>query len=114
MVPYEPARPLGGEPAPLGHLHPIGSRSPIPKVLSTMGSHGVEALLMGGQACVLYGAAEFSQDANFAVLASRENFDRLRHALDALQARVIAVPPVSAGSGRFEEDAARQGLADDS
>ena len=69
------------------------SRSPIPKVLSTMGSHGVEALLMGGQACVLYGAAEFSRDADFAVLASRENFDRLRHALEDLQARVIAVPP---------------------
>ena len=58
-----------------------------------MSSHGVEALLMGGQACVLYGAAEFSRDADFAVLASRENFDRLQNALDELQARVIAVPP---------------------
>jgi hypothetical protein len=28
-----------------------------------MRTHGVEALLMGGQACVLYGAAEFSRDA---------------------------------------------------
>ena len=44
------------------------SRSPIPKVLSTISSHGVEALLMGGQACVLYGAAEFSRDADFVVL----------------------------------------------
>lgn len=58
-----------------------------------MGGHGVEALLMGGQACVLYGAAEFSRDADFAVLASRDNFDRLQRALDELQARVIAVPP---------------------
>ena len=48
---------------------------------------------MGGQACVLYGAAEFSRDADFAVLASSENFDRLRGALRELQARVIAVPP---------------------
>ena len=69
------------------------SRSPIPKVLSTMDSHGVEALLMGGQAYILYGAAEFSRDADFAVLASRENFDRLRRTLDELQADVIAVPP---------------------
>ena len=43
---------------------------------------------MGGQACVLYGAAEFSRDADFAVLASRENFDRLQNALDELQARL--------------------------
>jgi hypothetical protein len=58
-----------------------------------MSTHGVEALLMGGQACVLYGAAEFSRDADFAILASRENFERLQNALDELQARVIAVPP---------------------
>lgn len=41
------------------------SLSPIPKVLSTMREHGVQALLMGGQACILYGAAEFSRDADF-------------------------------------------------
>lgn len=48
---------------------------------------------MGGQACVLYGAAEFSRDADFAILASPENLDRLRGALNELQAEVIAVPP---------------------
>lgn len=58
-----------------------------------MREHGVEALLMGGQACVLYGAAEFSRDADFAILASPENLNRLQGALDALQAEVIAVPP---------------------
>ena len=31
--------------------------------------HRVRALLMGGQACVFYGAAEFSRDTDFAVLA---------------------------------------------
>ena len=30
-------------------------------------------LLMGGQACVLYGAAEFSRDTDLAILASSEN-----------------------------------------
>lgn len=69
------------------------SLSPIPRVLSTMRERGVEALLMGGQACVLYGAAEFSRDADFAVLASSENLERLRGALDDLEAEVIAVPP---------------------
>lgn len=48
---------------------------------------------MGGQACVLYGAAEFSRDADFAILASPENLDRLSTALAELQAEVIAVPP---------------------
>jgi hypothetical protein len=69
------------------------SLSPIPKVLSTMRGHEVRALLMGGQACILYGAAEFSRDADFAVLASRENIERLREALADLRAEVIAVPP---------------------
>ncbi len=63
------------------------------KALSTMREHGVQALLMGGQACVLYGAAEFSRDADFAVLASPENLARLQGAMDHLQAAVIAVPP---------------------
>ena len=36
--------------------------NPIHKVLSTLSSHAVRHLLMGGQACVFYGAAEFSCD----------------------------------------------------
>ena len=47
--------------------------SPIGKVLSTFRKHRVRALLMGGQACILYGAAEFSRDVDVAVLASDEN-----------------------------------------
>ena len=58
-----------------------------------MRAHGVQALLMGGQACVLFGAAEFSRDADFAVLADPDNLHRLQAALDELQAEVIAVPP---------------------
>jgi hypothetical protein len=42
---------------------------------------------------VLYGAAEFSRDTDFAVLADPANFARLRKALDELQAGPIAVPP---------------------
>ena len=48
---------------------------------------------MGGQACILYGAAEFSRDTDFAVLASPANLARLHRALDDLRAEVIAVPP---------------------
>lgn len=49
---------------------------------------------MGGQACVYYGAAEFSRDTDVALLADPENISRLREALDALNAVVIAVPPL--------------------
>jgi len=58
-----------------------------------MRAHRVRVLLMGGQACVFYGAAEFSRDTDFAILAESNNLARLRKALDELQARVIAVPP---------------------
>jgi len=37
--------------------------SPIHRVLSSMRTHQVRYLLMGGQACVLCGAAEFGRDA---------------------------------------------------
>jgi len=49
---------------------------------------------MGGQACVLYGAAEFSRDIDLAILADPQNLARLRNALSDLQAEVIAVPPL--------------------
>lgn len=48
---------------------------------------------MGGQACVFYGAAEFSRDTDFVVLAEPGNLARLKRALADLQAEVIAVPP---------------------
>ena len=58
-----------------------------------MRAHRVRALLMGGQACVFYGAAEFSRDADFAILADAANLARLRKALAELQAEPIAAPP---------------------
>ncbi|MEI7733369.1 MAG: hypothetical protein WCO56_27610 [Verrucomicrobiota bacterium] len=57
-----------------------------------MAAHQVRALLMGGQACVFYGAAEFSRDTDLAVLADDDNWRRLLAALQALNAEVIAVP----------------------
>jgi hypothetical protein len=42
--------------------------------------HEVRHLLMGGQACVFYGAAEFSRDCDIVVVADNENLMRLiRH-----------------------------------
>jgi hypothetical protein len=48
---------------------------------------------MGGQACVFYGAAEFSRDCDIVIVADDENLNRLNAALSALQAECIAVPP---------------------
>ena len=78
--------------------------NPIRRVLSSIERRKVRALLMGGQACVLYGAAEFSRDTDLAILASPANFKRLSAALDDLRAHVIAVPP-------FESKYLRRGLA---
>ena len=38
-----------------------------------MAGHQVHALLMGGQACVFYGAAEFSRDTDLLILADPAN-----------------------------------------
>ena len=78
--------------------------NPIHKVLSTMRAYQVRCLLMGGQACILYGGTEFSRDVDFAVLASDGNLVRLRQALAELKAGVIAVPP-------FDEQHLRHGHA---
>jgi hypothetical protein len=50
---------------------------------------------MGGQACVLYGAAEFSRDLDLALLPDPDNLERLEAALVELDAEAIAVPPLS-------------------
>jgi hypothetical protein len=48
---------------------------------------------MGGQACVLYGAAEFSRDLDLALLPDSANLKQLNDALRELDASSIAVPP---------------------
>jgi hypothetical protein len=70
--------------------------SPIVKVLSTIRKRGVRALLMGGQACILYGAAEFSRDIDLAILADEKNLAKLERALRDLRAEPVYVPPLTA------------------
>ena len=41
---------------------------------------------MGGQACVFYGAAEFSRDCDIVVVSEQSNFNRLTSALKELDA----------------------------
>lgn len=68
--------------------------NPIHRVLSTLSSHRLQYLLIGGQACILYGAAEFSRDADILLPATPENLDILTAALADLDAEHIAVPPL--------------------
>ncbi len=68
--------------------------NPILKVLSTFKKHKVKCLLIGGQACIIYGAAEFSRDSDFVILCNNENLERLKKALHALKAKVIYIPPL--------------------
>ncbi|KAF0244114.1 MAG: hypothetical protein FD180_2823 [Planctomycetota bacterium] len=69
--------------------------SPIRKVLSTFSRHRVRALLMGGQACIVYGGAEFSRDVDLAVDPTESNLRRVRAALSALKAEPAYFPPLS-------------------
>src|SRR5207247_1260407 len=70
--------------------------SPIPRVLSTFRRRKVQALLMGGQACILYGAAEFTRDVDLAVAVNSANLKRLTQALSDLKAEQIYFPTLSA------------------
>jgi hypothetical protein len=72
----------------VAHLIP----NPILKVLSTLSCHEVRHLLIGGQACVLYGAAEFSRDCDVVILADESNLQRLQSVVVELQAKCIAFP----------------------
>jgi hypothetical protein len=51
---------------------------------------------MGGQACVFYGAAEFSRDLDLLILADSDNLAHLHSALADLGAEEIAVPSFDA------------------
>lgn len=62
-------------------------------VFAAFARSDVQCLLMGGQACVQYGASEFSKDIDFAILCDDANLAALSRTLAHLQAELIAVPP---------------------
>lgn len=73
-------------------LEGVLTPNPILKVLSTFKTCEVKCLLIGGQACIVYGAVEFSRDSDFVVLANPENIERLKKALKALEAEPVYFP----------------------
>ena len=76
--------------------------SQIRKVLSTLSCKNVRYLLCGGQACVWYGALQFSADCDIVIAAEVANLARLSSAMDGLTAACIAVP-------RLEFESLRRG-----
>lgn len=66
--------------------------NPILKVLFTFQKFGIKSLLIGGQACIIYGAVEFSRDTDFLILCETKNLNKIRKALTALKARNIYFP----------------------
>lgn len=67
----------------------------IPRALSTFSQYKVKSLLIGGQACILYGAIEFSRDIDMAVMVSSENLNNLKLLLEDLNAERIFFPDIS-------------------
>ncbi len=67
-----------------------------------MRARNVRCLLMGGQSCIVYGAAEFGRDADLVVRSGTETFV------------YSADGPRAFRPGRRKKVAARQGLTDDS
>ena len=66
--------------------------NPILKVLSTVRNSNARSLLMGGQACVFYGGAEFSRDIDLAISIEPDDIRSIEAMLANLQAEQIFVP----------------------
>ena len=66
--------------------------TPIQRALATLREFEVPTLLIGGQACILYGGAEFSRDLDLMLATAPAVLPRLEQALRELQADLIAVP----------------------
>ena len=69
--------------------------SPILKVLSTFREQKVKSLLIGGQACIVYGGAEFSRASAFVLQASPANLKALGNALKVLKAVPVYYPELT-------------------
>ena len=65
----------------------------IANFFQSLSDHGVEYLLISGQATILYGAATFSEDIDLWIHPTSENCDRFTAALRACQARFYELTP---------------------
>lgn len=70
--------------------------TPIQGALATLRDFNVPSLLVDGQACILYGGAEFSRDLYLMIAAAPASLAQLQLALGTLDAELIAVPHLQA------------------
>jgi len=70
------------------HAGPFGA------VLAAFNRHGVQYIVIGGQAAIAYGAAQFTRDADFWVNPTKTNLVRLRQALKELKTTLRFLPPL--------------------
>lgn len=67
---------------------------PFGIVLAAFNKHGVQYIVIGGQAVIAYGAAQFTRDADFWVNPTKTNLVRLRRALKELKTTLRFLPPL--------------------
>ena len=67
---------------------------PLKRVLETLEKNKVRYILLGGQAVVAYGAAQFTRDADFWIQPTQANVRRLRNAMRELGASSRFLPPL--------------------
>jgi predicted nucleotidyltransferase len=68
-------------------------KSPFERILEVFLAHGVEFLVIGGQAETLYGSARVTFDVDLCYRRSAENLERLAQALAELHPRLRGAPP---------------------
>lgn len=57
------------------------------KLFSILNDAGVQCLLIGGQACVIYGAKTSTVDLDITILSTNKNLTKLKNALEVLEAK---------------------------
>lgn len=70
--------------------------NPIHRALSTFRRNRVRHLLMGGQATILYGAAEFSRDLDLSIACDASNLEATERAFRELAAELVLFPTLDA------------------
>jgi predicted nucleotidyltransferase len=69
------------------------SKSSLERIVEVFISHGVEFLVIGGQAETLYGSARVTYDTDLCYRRTAENLERLANALAELKPQLRGAPP---------------------
>src|SRR5437762_3824620 len=68
-------------------------KSPLEQAVEVLVKHGVEFIVIGGQAESLYGSPRITYDVDLCYRRTRENLERMARALPEFQPRLRGVPP---------------------